>query len=63
MTAGVPVVWVVYPDDETVDVHRPGRQVESCAGPSELAVEALPGFRCAAAALFALPGAGRPPAA
>lgn len=58
---GVPLVWVVHPEDRTVDVHRPGtapvnlREVDDLSAP-----DVLPDFRCKVSDLFALPGA--PPA-
>lgn len=54
---GVPLVWVVYPEDRTVDVHRPGRAADSLTEGDELAGgDVLPDFRCRVADLFALPG-------
>jgi Uma2 family endonuclease len=54
---GVPLVWVVYPEDRSVDVYRPGRPTESLTESDELTGgDALPDFRCKVADLFALPG-------
>jgi Uma2 family endonuclease len=60
-TRGVPLVWIVYPEDRAVDVHRPGKAAESLDESDELAApDVLPDFRCRVADLFALPG--QPPA-
>ena len=56
-TLGVPVVWVVYPDEQSVDVYTSTSAPLAAAGADELTVAGLPGFRCTAADLFALPGA------
>jgi Uma2 family endonuclease len=54
---GVPLVWVVYPDERTVDVYRPGVESESLGGDDDLsAPDVLPGFACTVSALFTLPG-------
>jgi Uma2 family endonuclease len=55
---GVPLVWVVYPDDRSVDVYRPGAEVLSLDGDDALAFpDVLPGFAGTVRDLFALPGA------
>ncbi len=54
---GVPVVWVVYPDGQSVHVYTSPTAAVPAAGADELTVASLPGFRCRAADLFALPGA------
>lgn len=55
---GVPMVWIVDPEERTVDVHRPGRAVEPRAGDEVIDGGAeLPGFSCRAADVFALPAA------
>lgn len=59
---GVSVVWVVYPEDGIVDVHRPGTEAVSLEGSDDLsAPDVLPDFSCKVSDLFALPGG--PPAA
>lgn len=58
---GVPLVWVVFPEDRTVDVYRPGRSTESLEERDELAGEEdLPDFRCRVADLFTLPSPPTP---
>jgi Uma2 family endonuclease len=53
---GVPLVWVIDPEERTVVVHsQQGSRV--CGGDDEVGDEALiPGLRCRVAELFALPG-------
>lgn len=59
---GVPLVWVVYPEEQTVEVRRPGAEPVSLEGTDPLTFpDVLPGFACTVSDLFALPGA--PPAA
>lgn len=60
---GIPLVWVVYPEEFQVDVHRPNRAVESFEIGDTLAnFPELPGFSATVAALFTLPGQ-QPPTA
>ena len=47
---GVRLVWVVYPETRTVDVHREGRAVETLG--EDDALDVLPGFRCPLPAVF-----------
>ncbi len=50
---GVSLVWVVYPDTRTVDVHRPGEAVATCReGDSLDGLDVLPGFACAVSTVF-----------
>lgn len=56
-TLGVPVVWVVYPDEQSVHIYTSTAAPVTAAGADELTVASLQGFRCTAADLFALPGA------
>ncbi len=59
---GVPLVWVVYPDERTVSVHRPGRPTAELDWDDEVSFpDVLPDFACKVSDLFALPGA--PPVA
>ena len=61
---GVPLVWVVYPEDLQVDVHRPNHAVQAFDLGDILANFAeLPGFSAPVAALFTLPGQQPPTAA
>ncbi len=51
--AGVPLVWLVQPEDRAVMVHRKGQPVELLEGDAELTAEAeLPGFTCRVSDLF-----------
>jgi Uma2 family endonuclease len=51
--AGVPLVWLVDPDEQAVHVHRKGQPVELLEGDAELTAEVeLPGFTCRVSALF-----------
>ena len=53
LKAGVKVVWIVDPDDETVRVHRKGRGGKTFDNDEELTTEPeLPGFRVPVASLF-----------
>ncbi len=55
LTAGVPLVWVVNPQEKTVKVYRPGQPepVETLGIDDELDGEdTIPGFRLAVAKLF-----------
>ncbi len=60
--AGVPLVWVVYPETRTVRVHRAGRgAVADLLEKDELSgEEVVPGFRCRVSDLF--PAAASTPA-
>ena len=52
---GVNLVWVVYPDTRTVDVHRDGRRMVTLTEHDTLdGGEVLPGFTCAVADVFAV---------
>ena len=43
--AGVRLVWIVWPDWGTVDVHRPGEAVVELSGDATLdGLDVLPGF-------------------
>jgi len=54
---GVPLVWVVDPEDKTVAVYRPTHRPEFLNEENELTGNGvLPDFRCRVADLFALPG-------
>jgi Uma2 family endonuclease len=58
LARGVPLIWLVDPEDETVAVYRRGDEMVLAAGADELTgAPALPDFRCRAADLFTLPGA------
>jgi Uma2 family endonuclease len=57
LARGVPLVWVVDPEDQSVAVHRPGELPLVAEGDDELVgYDALPDFACKVADLFALPG-------
>lgn len=50
---GVSLVWVVYPDTRTVDVHRPGGAVATRREGDLLEdLDVLPGFACAVSVAF-----------
>lgn len=62
-TAGVPLVWVVYPEQRGVDAHRPGQPTASLEWDDPVTFpDVLPGFACTVADLFALPGTAPPTA-
>ncbi len=62
-THGIPLVWVVYPEELQVDVHRSSQAVQSFEIGDTLAnFPELPGFSAPVAALFTLPGQ-QPPTA
>ncbi len=53
LSFGVRLVWVVYPDRRSVEVHYGGQAVEVIGGDGELdGLDVLPGFRCPLAAVF-----------
>lgn len=53
LDAGSTAVWVVYPQNRTVDVYRPGEPVVVCSVGDELTAEdLLPGWRLAVERLF-----------
>ncbi len=55
---GVPLVWIVFPDERTVTVYRPSEFPKSLDESDDLTGNGvLPEFRCRVADLFALPGA------
>jgi Uma2 family endonuclease len=59
---GIPLVWLVDPDDQSVSVQRPGQVPVIMTGDDELiGYDTLPDFTCKVADLFTLPG--QPPAA
>ena len=50
---GFGVVWVVWPEDEAVDIHAAGQRMRRAAGDDAVDAEpAVPGFSCPASALF-----------
>jgi Uma2 family endonuclease len=54
---GVPLVWLIEPEDRTVSVYRPEAGVQVVDGSGELAgVLAPPDFRCRVTDFFTLPG-------
>ena len=54
---GIPLVWVVHPETESVSVYRPGQDVYVVEGDHEITGEnVLPGLRFRVAEFFALPG-------
>ena len=61
---GIPLVWVVYPEDFQVDAHRPNQAVQTFdLGDTLDNFAELPGFTTPVAALFTLPGQQPPTAA
>ncbi len=51
--AGVPLIWIVYPESRTVQIHRPDNTVTRLHETDELTGEDIfPGFRCKVAELF-----------
>lgn len=58
---GIKLVWVVFPEDRTVNVYRPDEFPKVLEEDEDLTGNGvLPDFRCRVADLFALPG--QPPA-
>jgi Uma2 family endonuclease len=56
LEAGVPLVWVLNPEDKSVIVHRPGHSPDELKGFEVLTGgDELPGFACAVAHLYMLP--------
>jgi Uma2 family endonuclease len=54
LNAGALLVWVLYPQSETVAIHRPGATGQILrAGDTLSGEDVLPGFTCAIADLFA----------
>jgi len=53
LAAGIPLVWVVYPEVRTVSIHRGDGSVTKLRRHDELTGEdIIPGFRCKVAELF-----------
>ena len=53
LSHGVRLVWAVYPDTRTIDVHRPGAPVVTLTEADTLdGGDVLPGFTCAVSAVF-----------
>jgi len=53
LAAGVPLVWVVYPESQIVAIHRKDGTVSKLHADAELSGEdVLPGFHCRVDALF-----------
>lgn len=64
LARGVPVVWVIDPDDQTVGVHQAGQVPLVASGDAELTgADALPDLRLRVSDLFNLPGPAPKPAA
>ena len=54
---GIPLVWIVHPEDRTITVHRPNELSKVLDETDELTGNGvLPDFRCKVADLFRLPG-------
>jgi Uma2 family endonuclease len=52
---GTRLLWVVYPDQRMIDVHRPGQPVISLSGEATLdGADVLPGFSAMVASIFAV---------
>jgi Uma2 family endonuclease len=61
---GIPMVWVIDPEDRTVDVHCLGVDAVLLELTDELVGDPqLPGFRCPVSAFFSWPTVPPPPAA
>jgi Uma2 family endonuclease len=59
---GVELIWVVDPEDRTVTVYRPDNGPRVLQEQDEVTGEdVLPGFRCAVADFFLIPGKQPPP--
>ena len=53
LSHGVRLVWVVYPETRTLDVHRPDRDAATLGEDDALdGLDVLPGFSCAVRAVF-----------
>jgi Uma2 family endonuclease len=53
LAAGTKLVWVVYPNRQTVSVHRAGRVAEvMVVGQSLSGEDAIAGFKCAVGEMF-----------
>lgn len=53
LSFGVELVWVVRPDDRSVDVHRIGQATQTLSSEHELdGLDVLPGFHCPVSAIF-----------
>ena len=53
LSHGVRLVWVVYPETRTVDVHRADRDAATLGEDDSLdGMDVLPGFSCAVKAVF-----------
>lgn len=58
---GVPLVWVIFPEERTVNVCRPGQLPEVLEESDTLTGEGvLPEFTCSVADFFRLPGTTEP---
>ncbi len=63
LDAGVPLVWLINPDNRSVRVFRAGQPVVQLRATDELTGEdVLPGFRCPVAELFPPQPAAKPKA-
>jgi len=58
LARGIPIVWVVDPDDQTIAIHRPGGAVPDIARDDDelTGFEVLPDLHVRARDLFTLPG-------
>ena len=53
---GVALVWMVHPESESIDVYRPGQEIETLSvGDQITGQDVIPGFQSAVADLFAAP--------
>ncbi|MDE2745951.1 MAG: Uma2 family endonuclease [Chloroflexota bacterium] len=53
---GVPLVWMVHPESRSIDVYRPGQEIETLGvGDQITGHDVIPGFQSAASDLFAAP--------
>lgn len=58
LSAGIKVVWVLYPNTKVVEIHRPGQPTQTLRSHEQLSGEpVLRGFQVAVEHLFAVTGA------
>lgn len=50
---GVPLVWIVHPETRSVDVYRPGLEIEKLGASDQITGQGvIPGFHCEVGELF-----------
>ncbi len=56
LARGVPMVWLLFPERETLTIFRPNQEpIDLDAGDEVANLQGLPGFRCKVAEFFAMP--------